>query len=138
MWTLRRLAIIKYSIFLIKSRIFNFFYQIINFFIEFALIIINNSNGKIFKRSQPFSFSLGSDREEGYGSEDLISWLDRKIGDKVKAFEVSLMWNNPDGTEVYIENVDVVKDENIYDTFEETKSNKLTDEEIERLGLFER
>jgi hypothetical protein len=81
---------------------------------------------------------LGSDREEGYGSEDLISWLDRKIGDKVKAFEVSLMWNNPDGTEVYIENVDVVKGENIYDTFEETKSNKLTDEEIERLGLFER
>ena len=56
----------------------------------------------------------------------------------MKAFEVSLTWNNPDGTEVYIENVDVVKDENIYDTFEETKSNKLTDEEIERLGLFER
>jgi hypothetical protein len=70
---------------------------------------------------------LGSDREEGNDSEDLISWLDRKIGDKVKAFEVSLTWNNPDGTEVYIENVDVVKDENIYDTFEETKSNKLTD-----------
>jgi hypothetical protein len=81
---------------------------------------------------------LGSDREEGNVSEDLISWLDRKIGDKVKAFEVSLTWNNPDGTEVYIENVDVVKGENIYDTFEETKSNKLTDEEIERLGLFER
>jgi hypothetical protein len=65
-------------------------------------------------------------------------YIDEKIGDKVKAFEVSLTWNNPDGTEVYIENVDVVEDENIYDTFEETKSNKLTDEELERLGLFER
>jgi hypothetical protein len=65
-------------------------------------------------------------------------YIDEKIGDKVKAFEVSLTWNNPDGTEVYIENVDVVEDENIYDTFEETKLNKLTDEEIERLGLFER
>ena len=59
---------------------------------------------------------MGSDREEGYGSEGLISWLDRKIGGKVKAFEVSLTWNNPDGTEVYNENVDVVKDENIYYT----------------------
>ena len=65
-------------------------------------------------------------------------YIDEKIGDKVKAFEVSLTWNNLDGTEVYIENVDVVEDENIYDTFEQTKSNKLTDEEIERLGLFER
>jgi hypothetical protein len=65
-------------------------------------------------------------------------YIDEKIGDKVKAFEVSLTWNNLDGTEVYIENVDVVEDKNIYDTFEETKLNKLTDEEIERLGLFER
>jgi hypothetical protein len=65
-------------------------------------------------------------------------YIDEKIGDKVIAFEVSLTWNNLDGTEVYIENVDVVEDKNIYDTFEETKLNKLTDEEIERLGLFER
>jgi len=65
-------------------------------------------------------------------------YIDEKIGDKVKAFEVSLTWNNLDGMEVYIENVDVVEDKNIYDTFEETKLNKLTDEEIERLGLFER
>jgi hypothetical protein len=27
-------------------------------------------------------------------------YIDEKIGDKVKAFEVSLTWNNPDGTEV--------------------------------------
>jgi hypothetical protein len=65
-------------------------------------------------------------------------YIDEKIGDKVIAFEVSLTWNNLDGTEVYIENVDIVEDKNIYDTFEETKSNKLTDEELERLGLFER
>ena len=65
-------------------------------------------------------------------------FIDEKTGDKVKAFEVSLTWNNPDGTEEYMENVDVVEEENIYDVFEENKSNKLTDEEIERLGLFER
>jgi hypothetical protein len=57
----------------------------------------------------------------------------------VKAFEVSLIWTNHDGEEEYIENVDVVKDANIYDIFEEDeKSNKSTDEEIERLGLFEK
>ena len=50
----------------------------------------------------------------------------------MKAFEVSLTWNNPHGTEEYIENVDVLEDENNYDIFEETKLNKLTDEEIER------
>jgi hypothetical protein len=57
----------------------------------------------------------------------------------VKAFEVSLIWTHPDGEEENIENVDVVEDENLYTVFEENKkSNKLTDEEIERLGLFER
>jgi hypothetical protein len=66
-------------------------------------------------------------------------YIDEKTGDKVKAFEVSLTWNNPDGTEEYIENVDVVEEENIYDIFgEEDKSSKLTDEEIERLGFFEK
>jgi hypothetical protein len=57
----------------------------------------------------------------------------------VKAFEVSLTWNNPDGTEEYIENVDVVEEENNFNIFQENKkSNKLTDEDIEKLGLFER
>ncbi len=64
-------------------------------------------------------------------------YIDEDTGDKVKAFEVSLTWTNPDGEEEYIENVDVVEDASIYDIFEEDeKSNKLTDEEIERLGLF--
>ena len=65
-------------------------------------------------------------------------YIDEKTGDKVKAFEVSLTWNNPDGTEDYIENVDVEEDENKYNIFQENKSNKLTDEDIEKLGLFER
>jgi len=65
-------------------------------------------------------------------------FIDEKTGDKVKAFEVSLTWNNPDGTEEYIENVDVEVDENKYNLFQENKSNKLTDEDIEKLGLFER
>src|SRR5215211_3954645 len=65
-------------------------------------------------------------------------FIDEKTGDKVKAFDIFLSFNNPDGTEEYMENVDVVEEENIYDVFEENKSNKLTDEEIERLGLFER
>jgi hypothetical protein len=36
-------------------------------------------------------------------------YIDEKIGDKVKAFEVSLTWNNPDGTEVYIEMLMLLK-----------------------------
>ena len=68
-------------------------------------------------------------------------YIDEKTGDKVKAFEVSLTWSNPDGSEEYMENVDVVKEEeeNMYNNvFEENKSNKLTDEDIEKLGLFEK
>jgi hypothetical protein len=66
-------------------------------------------------------------------------FIDEKTGDKVKAFEVSLTWNNPDGTEDYIENVDVEQeDENYFMFQEDKKSKKLTDEEIEKLGLFER
>ena len=66
------------------------------------------------------------------------NFIDEKTGDKVKAFEVSLSWDNPDGTEEYIENVDKVEDENIFIFQEDEKSKKLTDEEIEELGLFER
>jgi hypothetical protein len=65
--------------------------------------------------------------------------IDEKTGDKVKAFEVSLTWNNPDDTEEYVENVDVEQeDENNFMFQEDKKSKKLTDEEIEKLGLFER
>ena len=66
-------------------------------------------------------------------------FIDEKTGDKVKAFEVSLTWNNPDGTEEYIENVDVEQEDvNNFMFQEDKKSKKLTDEEIEKLGLFER
>jgi hypothetical protein len=66
-------------------------------------------------------------------------FIDEKTGDKVKAFEVSLTWNNPDGTEEYIENVDVEQEnENSFIFSEDKKPKKLTDEEIEKLGLFER
>ena len=68
-------------------------------------------------------------------------FIDEKTGDKVKAFEVSLTWDNPDGTEEYIENVDVEQEEDYLNNFifqEDKKSKKLTDEEIEKLGLFER
>lgn len=61
--------------------------------------------------------------------------IDEKTGDKVKAFEVSLTWMNPDGAEQYIENVDV-EDESNYMIFQQPK--KLTEEEIEKLGLFSR
>jgi hypothetical protein len=67
-------------------------------------------------------------------------FIDEKTGDKVKAFEVSLTWNNPDGSEEYIENVDVEQEDYINNFMfqEDKKSKKLTDEEIEKLGLFER
>ena len=66
------------------------------------------------------------------------NFINEKTGDKVKAFEVSLKWDNPDGTEEYIENVDEEEDENIFIFQEDEKSKKLTDEEIEELGLFEK
>ena len=46
------------------------------------------------------------------------------------------MWMNPDGTEDYIENVDVVEEEDVFQ--DDKESTKLTDEEIEQLGFFER
>ena len=83
-----------------------------------------------------------------YAEQDILNpgqkssfnmFIDEEIGDKMKAFEVSLTWNNPDGTEEYVENVDVVEEENMFNIFQENKkSNKLTDEDIEKLGLFER
>jgi hypothetical protein len=63
------------------------------------------------------------------------NFIDEKTGDKVKAFEVSLTWKNPDGADQYIENVDV-EDENNYMIFQQPR--KFTEEEIEKLGLFER
>ena len=73
------------------------------------------------------------------GQESLFNqYIDEKTVDKVKAFEDSLTWSNPDGKEDYIKNVDVVEDENNYTVFQENKSNKLTDEDIEELRIFEK
>ena len=55
----------------------------------------------------------------------------------MKAFEVSLSWDNPDGTEEYIENIDV-EDENNYIVPQSKEPTKLTEEEMDRLGLFGR
>jgi len=62
-------------------------------------------------------------------------FIDEDTGDDVEAFEVSLSWRNSDRTEEYIENVDI-ENENDYMAFQ--KPRKLTEEEIEKLGLFER
>lgn len=53
----------------------------------------------------------------------------------MKAFEVPLSLDNPDGTEEYIENIDV-EDENNYIVPQSKEPIKLTEEEIDRLGLF--
>jgi hypothetical protein len=53
------------------------------------------------------------------------NFIDEKTGDKVKAFEVSLSWYNPDGTEEYIEDVEVTKDpqQKTIPIIENTKQN---------------
>jgi hypothetical protein len=55
----------------------------------------------------------------------------------MKAYEVSLSWQNSDGSEEYAENVQV-EDESNYIINSADTSKVLTDEEIEELGLFER
>jgi hypothetical protein len=52
----------------------------------------------------------------------------------VKALEVSLSWDNPDGTEEYIENIDL-EGENNYIVPQSKEPTKLTEEEIDRLAL---
>jgi hypothetical protein len=53
------------------------------------------------------------------------NFIDEKTGDKVKAFEVSLSWYNQDGTEEYIEDVEVTKDpqQKTIPIIENTKQN---------------
>lgn len=55
----------------------------------------------------------------------------------MKAFVVSLSRDNPDGTEEYIENIDV-EDENNYIVPQSKEPTKLIEEEIDRSGLFGR
>lgn len=61
--------------------------------------------------------------------------IDEKTGDKMEAYKVSFKWSHPDGSKGYAENVEI-EDEANY--FVEPSPKKLTDEEIEKLGLFER
>jgi hypothetical protein len=63
--------------------------------------------------------------------------VDEEIGDDMKAYEVSLSWQNSDGLEEYAENVQV-EDESNYMIDSGELSKVLSDEEIEKLGLFER
>ena len=104
---------------------------------EFVQLNFNLFNKKGELIGTEFTYSDPDTLKPGQKSP-FNMYIDEKTGDKVKAFEVSLTWNNPDGTEDYIENVDVEEDENKYNIFQENKPNKLTDEDIEKLGLFER
>ena len=63
--------------------------------------------------------------------------VDEETGDDIEAYEVSLSWQNSDGSEEYAENVQV-EDESNYMIDSGEISRPLTEEEIERLGLFER
>jgi hypothetical protein len=63
--------------------------------------------------------------------------VDEETGDDMKAYEISLSWENSDGSEEYAENVQI-EDENRYIVNLGEMPKPLTDEEIEKLGLFER
>ena len=63
--------------------------------------------------------------------------MDEETGDDIEAYEISLSWQNSDGSEEYAENVQV-EDESNYIMNSAATSIVLTDEEIEKLGLFER
>jgi hypothetical protein len=64
-------------------------------------------------------------------------YVDEETGDDIEAYEISLSWQNSDGSEEYAENVQV-EDESNYIINSVDASKVLTDEEIEKLGLFER
>jgi hypothetical protein len=65
--------------------------------------------------------------------------VDEDTGDDMEAFEVSLSWrNSANGSEEYAENVQIEDESNYITNFFGETSKVLTDEEIEKLGLFER
>ena len=87
---------------------------------------------------------IGSDF--AYADQDILKpgqkspfsqMVDEETGDDMKAYEVSLSWQNSDGSEEYAENVQV-EDESNYIINPGEVSKVLSDEEIEKLGLFER
>ena len=63
--------------------------------------------------------------------------VDEETGDDIKAYEISLSWQNSDGSEEYAENVQVEDESNFIINSGENLPT-LTEEEIEKLGLFER
>ncbi|HSF49566.1 MAG TPA: FxLYD domain-containing protein [Nitrososphaeraceae archaeon] len=63
--------------------------------------------------------------------------VDEETGDDMEAYEVSLSWENPNGSEEYVENVQVEDENNFIINLKENLPI-LTEEEIEKLGLFER
>lgn len=87
---------------------------------------------------------IGSDFT--YANQDMLKpgqkspfsqMVDEEIGDDMEAYEVSLSWQNSDGSEEYAENVQLEDESNYLINFGENKP-VLTEEEIEKLGLFER
>ena len=64
-------------------------------------------------------------------------YVDEETGDDIKAYEVSLSWENTNGSEEYVENVQVEDESSYMINFGENKP-VLTEEEIKKLGLFER
>ena len=65
--------------------------------------------------------------------------VDEEIGDDMEAYEISLSWQNSDGSEEYLENVQLENENNfIISLGENFPSPTLTEEEIKKLGLFER
>ena len=103
-------------------------------FIIFPSFTLFNKKGEII--GSEHTYAVKKTLEPGQKST-FDTRIDEKTGDKVKAFEISLSWKNPDRTEEYVENVDV-EDENNYIVSQTNEPRKLTEEEIERLGLFER
>ncbi len=63
--------------------------------------------------------------------------VNEEIGDDTEAYEISLSWQNSDGSEEYIENVQLEDENNFIIDLGENKPT-LTEEEIKKLGLFGR
>lgn len=63
--------------------------------------------------------------------------VNEEIGDDMEAYEISLSWKNSDGSEEYLENVQLEDENNFIMNFGVNKPT-LTEEEIKKLGLFGR
>ena len=86
---------------------------------------------------------IGSDY--AYSEQDVLKpgqkapfslYVDEETGDDMEAYEVSLSWQNSDGSEEYVENVQLEDEANYL--LNQQMPRALSGEEIENLGLFER